>query len=80
MVSEPTQKYLDAVAKGKEIEDTQSYYYQPLKYKMIDYLINQSAIKNGTGNINFSTTYQNPEHELNDPANDEPLRYIEMDT
>mgnify|MGYP007022111469 CR=1 FL=1 len=47
---------------------------------MIDYLINQSAIKNGTGNINFSTTYQNPEHELNDPTNDEPLRYIEMDT
>jgi len=27
MVSEPTQKYLDAVAKGEEIEDTQSYYY-----------------------------------------------------
>jgi len=27
MVSEPTQRYLNAVAKGEEIEDTQSYYY-----------------------------------------------------
>lgn len=82
MVAEPTARYQKAIQEGKESEilDTQDYYYQPLKYKMVDYLINQSAIKNGTGNINFNTTYQNPENELNDVTNDEPLRYIEMDT
>ena len=80
MVSEPTQKCIDALRKNQEIEDTQDYYYQPLKYKMVDYLINQSAIKNGSGNINFNTVYQNPENELNSLIDDEPLRYIELDT
>lgn len=83
MVSEKTQKYEEAIKKGvdpKDIPDTQSYYYQPLKYKMIDYLINQSAMKNGTGNINFSSAYLNPENELNDVKSDEPLRSVKMDT
>lgn len=80
MVSEPTERCLKAIQSNKTPMLTQDYYFQPLKYKMIDYLINQSAIKNGTGNINFNTSYQNPNNELNDPENDVPLRYIEMDT
>lgn len=80
MVSEPTERCLKALQDNKTPELTQDYYFQPLKYKMIDYLLNQSSIKNGTGNINFNTTYQNPNNELNDSENDVPLRYIEMDT
>lgn len=80
MVSEPTQRCLEALQKKEEIEDIQEFYYQPLKYKMVDYLINQSAIKNGTGNINFSDVYYNPNNDLNDVQNEESLRYIELDT
>lgn len=79
MVSQPTQKYYDTVNK-ENVMNSQEYFYQPLKYKMIDYLINQSAIKNGSANINFREIYQNPENELNDITDDSPLRYIEMDT
>lgn len=80
MVSEPTEKYREAKKNKQDIQDTQEYFYQPLKYKMVDYLINQSAIKNGSGNINFREQYQNPDNELNDVLSEEPLRYVEMDT
>lgn len=82
MVSERTQKCEEALKTTSEenIPHTQTYYYQPLKYKMVDYLINQSSIKNGSGNINFNTIYENPNNPLNDIRDSSPLRYVEMDT
>lgn len=38
-------------------ELTQEYYYQPLKEAMIDVLANNSAVKNGAGNINPTTSF-----------------------
>ena len=54
-VSKPTEKYNELEGtthynKGADI--TQEYFEQPLKTKLINYLINQSAIKNGASNIN----------------------------
>lgn len=48
----------------------QDNYIQPLKSLMIDYLCNNSAIKNGAGNRNSSERFYN----------DEGLDYITMDT
>lgn len=84
MVSETTEKY-EEDKQAKKFKDgivpsTQEYYRQPLKAMMVDYLINQSAIKNGTGNINESDIYYNPENELNDITEDKPLRTISLST
>jgi len=54
-VSRPTEKYnkLEGTThynKGADI--TQEYFEQPLKTRLINCLINQSAIKNGASNIN----------------------------
>ena len=47
-------------AKGeipKDAEITQKYYDQPLKRAFISYLVNNSAIKNGAGNQNPTSSY-----------------------
>lgn len=49
---------------------TQTNYYQPLKTKLINYLLNQSSIKNGAQNINNNSVYKD--------AN--PLRSFVMST
>lgn len=54
----------------RNIAINQTYYDQPLKRKLINVVINQSAIKNGASNINSSDVYYN----------DDDLRYSEFDT
>lgn len=49
---------------------TQSNFYQPLKTKLINYLLNQSSIKNGAQNINKNSVY----------TDSNPLRYFSMST
>lgn len=56
-ITKPTQRYLEESKEGKtayanDIDITQDYFEQPLKTRLINYLINQSAIKNGASNIN----------------------------
>ena len=53
-VSVPTDEYKSKIEQKqpKEISTTQKYYYQPLKTRLINALINQSAIKNGASNVN----------------------------
>ena len=51
-------------------ELTQEHYQQPLKTLMIDYLCNNSAIKNGAGNRNSAERFNN----------DEDLNYIVLGT
>lgn len=36
---------------------TQEFYDQPLKYMMVDYLVNESAVKNGASNLNTVDFY-----------------------
>jgi hypothetical protein len=36
----------------KEIRASQEDFYQPLKYKLINYVVNDSAAKNGVSKIN----------------------------
>lgn len=53
-VSVPTDEYYSKIKQKqpKEISTTQKYYHQPLKTRLINALINQSAIKNGASNVN----------------------------
>lgn len=51
-------------------ELNQDNYYQPLKYLAIDMVANQTAVKNGAGNINPSSSFYN----------DEPLTYMVLNT
>ena len=58
-VSKPTEKYLELegtnhYTKGADI--TQEYFEQPLKTRLINCVINQSAIKNGASNVNPSNS------------------------
>ena len=46
----------------RNVPITQEYYYQPLKRKLINCLINQSAIKNGTSKLNPKETLFNDEN------------------
>lgn len=87
MVSEYTEEYERALEENRSIEHSQKFYRQPLKGMMVDYLINQSALKNGTGNLNFREKYFNIDNELNqnlseesNQKNKDPLRYIELPT
>lgn len=54
-VSKPTEKYNELQGTthyNKQADITQEYFEQPLKTRLINCLINQSAIKNGASNIN----------------------------
>lgn len=54
-ISRPTEKYNELEGTthyNKQADITQEYFEQPLKTKLINCLINQSAIKNGASNIN----------------------------
>lgn len=61
---------LNSLKGKKELSKTQTGYYQPLKTKLINYLLNQSSIKNGAQNINKNSVYKD----------DAPLRSFEMST
>lgn len=54
-------RFINKVATLKEDGDandlTQKSYYQPLKQAMIDMVANQTAVKNGTGNINSTSSF-----------------------
>ena len=49
-----TQKCIDYENSGAKgpIPQNQSFYYQPLKHKLISYIIYKSAMKNGYSNVN----------------------------
>ena len=67
-------QFINHVATLKEGADpnvlTQQSYYQPLKQAMIDVLANNSAVKNGAGNINPTSSFYD----------DTELSYIEIGT
>lgn len=67
-------QFMNHVATLKEGADgsiqSQQSYYQPLKMAMIDVLANNSAVKNGAGNINQSSSFYN----------DTELSYMEIGT
>lgn len=67
-------QFINNVATLKDGADenvlTQESYYQPLKYAMIDVLANNSAVKNGAGNINPTSSFYD----------DTELTYIEIGT
>lgn len=61
-VSKPTEKYNSLEGKTsyqKGVGLTQEYFNQPLKTKLINYVINQSAIKNGASNLNSKNVFFN---------------------
>ena len=55
---------------GKNLPKTQTNFYQPLKTKLINYLLNKTSIKNGAQNINSNLVYKN----------DDQLNYFVMST
>ena len=59
-VSKPGPKYNNYIEGeghySKDAEISQDYFEQPLKTKLIHYIINQSAIKNGASNVNSVNT------------------------
>lgn len=67
-------QFINNVATLKEGADpdnlTQDSYYQPLKQAMIDVLANNSAVKNGAGNMNPTSSFYD----------DTKLSYIEIGT
>lgn len=67
-------QFINNVATLKEGADpnnlTQDSYYQPLKQAMIDVLANNSAVKNGAGNMNPTSSFYD----------DTALSYIEIGT
>ena len=74
--NEVVANFVNFVAYKKDPEQSnkvsidQSNYYQPLKEKLIDVLANNSAVKNGAGNVNSYNSYYD----------DSQLSYMEIGT
>ena len=66
-------QFMNNVVQLKDKNNTelnQKNYHQPLKYLAIDMIANQTAVKNGAGNINPTTSFYN----------EEPLTYMTLNT
>lgn len=69
-VSRPTELAQQKIERGESLNTSQSDFYQPLKYKLINCIVNDSAVKNGASNINPSSSYYD----------DSKLNYVRLST